>query len=1125
MMKFICIGCVLCAGLLAMLPAWGAELVLPQNRAAFFSEEAIELAVAGLAKGASAAVEVTPASKTASPLRFSVTGDGSTVTMALPPYALAPDSYTLKLDGKDAGKLTVASGVRQSTMYVSQTARAWSNFAVSNAFGFGLLDNQGLPLLDVRGRKSTSMNGYEQGIATNQPQLCYMYWTGYVTHKPFGTEKSWANAQMQDSMRLLNIAVAQRLRKFGKATLSIGSLDEPGLSWGATPNGGMASGFPNWDEKPWYEAHGWKYTQDIANQSDADWMKYMKARCHILGESFQQARDDIKMCWPQAIYSTDAYALHAIMDGTDSLNQLPNDIPSSHVFFDFFGGPISVPGQIQLEKATIPQAKLAHAMNGQLVGERGTMRPLYSLLMNGMLQGGIHSNWWLNTGGMTAQDLDAVNKPAATIGPLFQGMELKGYDVAVLWSYTEIAMRQKDMAAQESSKQSGKQITLMLPLPDAGEQKEFSVNSNAYEVGQRYTDPVLGAHQVLRRAGYPAQIIDECLIPGGALKNYKVLVIMGQTFPLPKPIMDGIAAFVKKGGVVVTDKSTTVKFPGAVLFDVDYSPNALRTRDFKASAQAKAAANKHDASQFETIEVVNNAFFRQGVAPMKAALVKTPAKPVVASTALDLSVDKQTAGQGALISVLNGHEELPQVAEDKLYPRYNPASYTASYTLPGLKKSDAVYCIEGIDWMTTNKLTDPTAVQEASFAPGEMKLYLVAPKAPSGLITTAKLVNNQLELAVTLGGVKMPWPFTVTVQDPAGNTLYTVARGTDKDGRYTERFPLGANAAGGVYLAKVASLPGGFTAQAQATLNPTPAAPATLAGNVRGFDKEAISQWFLANDSPIVIAVGSDNLRPVAEQLATRLRGIGRTVEVKPEADVLRKAAYPRVWNPTATLYTPGGEAKAPAEEVKAKLTVSTKADGTVEIRDEAGNTQNSFPPLTLLTVGDGGYLNWSGNNESAYEAGCQLFIGKNGQWEALNATAKVLPTDEAFKARWAKPWSRLGVHAGAYQLPAELPEGYTADTHLIALGDSTSSFLVRVLQASEILPQVADAKYPGPGKALIEFAWSPFKVGKNVLVIAASDPAGIQAGIDKLLEKTTGSMTVNLSKKPAQPPVKPLSR
>ena len=63
------------------------------------------------------------------------------------------------------------------------------------------------------------------------------------------------------------------------------------------------------------------------------------------------------------------------------------------------------------------------------------------------------------------------------------------------------------------------------------------------------------------------------------------------------------------------------------------------------------------------------------------------------------------------------------------------------------------------------------------------------------------------------------------------------------------------------------------------------------------------------------------------------------------------------------------------------------------------------------------------------------------------------------------------------------------------------ASRVMRVLQASELLPQTVDEKYPGPGKALVQFTWSPFATDKNAIVIGATDDAGLQAGMQALLK------------------------
>ena len=79
------------------------------------------------------------------------------------------------------------------------------------------------------------------------------------------------------------------------------------------------------------------------------------------------------------------------------------------------------------------------------------------------------------------------------------------------------------------------------------------------------------------------------------------------------------------------------------------------------------------------------------------------------------------------------------------------------------------------------------------------------------------------------------------------------------------------------------------------------------------------------------------------------------------------------------------------------------------------------------------------------------------------------------------------------------MPEAYTTDKHLNVLGSSTTSHAVAVLQASELLPQIADEKYPGPGGALVSLCWSPFVVEKNAIMLASPDSVGLKAGVEAL--------------------------
>ncbi len=148
-----------------------AELVLPQGKGAFYAGEAIELAVAGLVKDATAMLELVPQGDGGlGAVSLLVQGDGSTVTFVLPPMTLAPGKYAVRLDGRPSPvEFVVSSGVNNSTMLLSQAANLedvkplGGNFILGNAFVFGLIGPDGMPSRDPRGR-SAGLSAFDRAV-------------------------------------------------------------------------------------------------------------------------------------------------------------------------------------------------------------------------------------------------------------------------------------------------------------------------------------------------------------------------------------------------------------------------------------------------------------------------------------------------------------------------------------------------------------------------------------------------------------------------------------------------------------------------------------------------------------------------------------------------------------------------------------------------------------------------------------------------------------------------------------------------------------------------------------------------------------------------------------------------
>ena len=1093
--------------------AHGSELIFPNERSAYYVDEPVELAFTGL--DGKATIRLIPTEPTLNPIAFVVRSPDGFASVTLPARTLAVGDYAVQIDGQDTKKvIKIRSGVHQSTMYVSQTTRrdqvrpGGGNFILGNAFNFGRFD-RGQATSDPRKRISHGLQSFEQAIELDLPTICYMYWTGYVTHKPFGTEKTWAEASMGESLRVLSLHVAQRLRRMSRNVLLVGTLDEPGLSWGHTAAGGMASGFAAWDSESWYADRGARFTNDPGSLTDKQWMKYLTVRCGILAERNEQASNDLKSIWPQAKFSTDLYAPHALMDGTDPLNQRVNDIPSSHVFVDWGKPRHGVLSGLYLEKAHDPTSKIAHAMNGQLFGARvgqPAMTDAYRATMNAQLAAGLYSNWWLNTGGMTPETLASVNEPAARMGPIFKRVNSTAHDVAVLWSFTEIGMRLKDMTAREAKKKTGEQIELMIaevPEDISTERTDdgVKITANAYTVGQNYTGTVLAAHHALSRSGYPAHIVHERVLTPKLLKRYKTLVIVGQTFQLPVLLRKQIEKWVQAGGKVVVDKSTTVKFPDASVAETTFNDWGLRwQRMFQLAKKPENFESPRQASYYNTNHFMDS-IVRDNIDSVKGAMNETESQPALKTDSKFILSERHVAKGFSLVMALNVHSVLPEIDEDQAYPLYNYAPHEATLTLNHVTDKSVVYVIEGASWDKVSEVQQPTQPQTMKFEPGEMKLFLVMDAKPSLLDVSAEIEGDAIEIEASLKKVKAVVPLRVTVSDSTGRELYNICRATDADGSYEESLPIGTNLKPGKLQVRITSPVNELEAQAEVSLIGKMVFPKQNSAKVRVFDGDQIRR-FVGSKPKLTILVPRDEYYEPAERLADQLKKLGVRTTVRPESEMVNKRRYPRVWNPWVKVYKAEGDAN-PTDKLKIdkRLTLTASSNGDVTIVDEDGKAARWNTPNTLVIIAGDGFVNWEVNKEEVFLAGCQVYFNDKRRMSVILGRPTNMKSDAAFRAKWARPWSTLKTHVGGYQYPPQLPEAYSADEHLILLGDSQSSELVRAIQAGELPLQIADDKYPGAGRSLVSFVWSPFALEKNVILIAASDAAGISAGADAVLK------------------------
>ena len=156
---------------------------------------------------------------------------------------------------------------------------------------------------------------------------------------------------------------------------------------------------------------------------------------------------------------------------------------------------------------------------------------------------------------------------------------------------------------------------------------------------------------------------------------------------------------------------------------------------------------------------------------------------------------------------------------------------------------------------------------------------------------------------------------------------------------------------------------------------PSVVKPTVVSEVARIFD-EAVIRSFLGSKPALVIAVGVAAHQPQADALARELTAKGIPTTVTAEAQVFRRAMYPRVWNPYARLCKPGGDEK-PSTNVQQRVELQLDDDGRTRAMTPDGKDLGAEwqKPNTLATVVGKGYVDWSGDSEICYEPVCKLLV------------------------------------------------------------------------------------------------------------------------------------------------------
>lgn len=80
-------------------------------------------------------------------------------------------------------------------------------------------------------------------------------------------------------------------------------------------------------------------------------------------------------------------------------------------------------------------------------------------------------------------------------------------------------------------------------------------------------------------------------------------------------------------------------------------------------------------------------------------------------------------------------------------------------------------------------------------------------------------------------------------------------------------------------------------------------------------------------------------------------------------------------------------------------------------------------------------------------------------------------------------------------------PPKYKVDSDVIVVSMPGRNRVLQEFQRTDLLPCRISRQFPGRGRGLVAFAWSPFQFGYGAVIIAGGDQAGLDAAVDAFLE------------------------
>jgi len=574
--------------------------------------------------------------------------------------------------------------------------------------------------------------------------------------------------------------------------------------------------------------------------------------------------------------------------------------------------------------------------------------------------------------------------------------------------------------------------------------KHGADRETTYETVRSYTCEVLSLYQSLTRAHYPADIVLEEEIKEGILKNYKVLWVPGITHPaVYKEISEHLAQFVAHGGKIIKTKNTLSFVPG-ISTEVDYSSSYKKIRGLDKEAEEYFNAGDYTTGSYKRLNVWKDRVIDEYVPIVEQEMKKIVGPPLVEVGTKDakLIAQQMQTGKGKYLLFINYNQVLPD-------------------------KPDFIY--------KTKDGKEQPVYQLDYFANYHNQFRINGLTSREGVYVLEGLdLNRAREL-------KNPGQFSNFYFDPAEMKLLAIL--PEAIGRL-KLHPAPQISQGDLMRIKV----GVFSIHNRII-------PAAIPLEITVIDSQNQVRYHLYrstdgkgnyeedlpvsfNDSPGFWQIKARELfsgRETLKKVVVKEKNRKAFFNDAPEVFIYDKPAIKKFFKEKQPVWIISGW-KATETEKRTVVEIGEalrKSGFLVEIKNEESVLQKCLYPRVF-----------------------PAFENRNGKFVFL-------PEEERGKLK--KPWEKLVQWTGAKGYPPTLPDAYDVPENIIAVGKDQTNKIVNIFQRSMILMRVTNNYYPGPGRGIIQYVWSPFTLDKDAILITASEDEGIRKATKQLISIAGG--------------------